>query len=521
MGLASGVAGDATMPAMTIPRLGRSILAASALCAAADGVQAMEASMSLQPCSLAGLTHGARCGHLQRPLDPARPDGKRIEIQLAVLPALARHKKPDPIFFFAGGPGQSAIGLAGTVSRLFSRLGQRRDIVLIDQRGTGRSAPLKCADDSRPSLVDAADTARQLVRLHDCRVALEKLAWGDLTQFTTTAAVADADAVRAALGFERVDLIGGSYGTRVVIEYQRQFPQRVRRAVIDGVAPPDMALPASFSFDNQAALDALLRACADDPGCAARHPRLQAEWQGLLAGLPQRAVVADPVTGREAQLTLTRDSVLAMVRAPLYAPSLASAIPQAIHDAAAGRFNGLAALSSALNAGGEGLATGMHFSVVCSEDLPRMAANRAGLGADFGSTFGDFYGRACADWPQARVPPDFYRIGPAPSATLVLSGGDDPATPPRHGERVAHALGAMAKHQVVGHAGHGVMGLACMDDVVFRFIDAESDADALKVDTACAAAIPRPTAFMPPGDAPVVTGRRGGIHSTTPSGASR
>jgi pimeloyl-ACP methyl ester carboxylesterase len=357
-------------------------------------------------------------------------------------------------------------------------------------------------------MVDAADTARLLARLNDCRLALEKLAWGDLTQYTTTAAVADADAVRAALGAERVDLIGGSYGTRVVIEYLRQFPQRVRRAVIDGVAPPDMALPASFSVDNQAALDGLLRACADEPGCAARHPRLQADWQGLLARLPQRAVIADPMTGHEAQLTLTRDSVLAMVRAPLYAPALASALPQAIHDAAAGRFNGLAALSSAMSVGGDGLATGMHFSVVCSEDLPLMTANRTGLGADFGSTFGDFYARACADWPRARVAPDFYRLGAAPSATLVLSGGDDPATPPRHGERVAQALGPRARPVVVPNAGHGVMGLGCMRDVLYRFVDADNDADALKVDTGCALAIPRPPSFRPVTAPPGAEGAR-------------
>jgi hypothetical protein len=150
-----------------------------------------------------------------------------------------------------------------------------------------------------------------------------------------------------------------------------------------------------------------------------------------------------------------------------------------------------------------------------------MAANRAGLGADFGSTFGDFYARACADWPRARVPPDFYRLGPAPSATLVLSGGDDPATPPRHGERVARALGALARHQIVAHAGHGVMGLACMDDVVFRFIDAETDPDALKVDTACAAAIPRPPDFVPPGDAPVGAGQSGANRPRPGTGGGR
>jgi pimeloyl-ACP methyl ester carboxylesterase len=453
------------------------------------------------PCFLVGLSNSARCGHIQRPLDPDQPDAAKIEIHFAVLPALARHKRADPVFFFAGGPGQSAIDLAAPLSRLLARLGNRRDIVLIDQRGTGRSAPLKCADDRSPHLGESADTARQLARLRDCRLALEKLPWGDLKQYTTTIAIADADAVRESIGAAQVNLIGASYGTRAVLEYQRRFPLRVRRAVIDGVAPPDMALPASFSVDNQAALDALLAACADDQVCAARFPRLHEDWQNLLGSLPLRAIVADPVTGREESILLNRDTLLAWIRTPLYLPTLSSALPQAITDASQGRFNGLVALASALSVGGDTMATGMHFSVVCSEDMAFKPSTKPSLGADFGPTFGDFYRRACAEWPRRAIAAGFFRLSPALSATLILSGGADPATPPRHGERVARELGAKARHQVVAHAGHGVMSLPCMSDVIHRFVDAESDDDALRVDTTCAAAIPRPPVFTPPSPA--------------------
>jgi pimeloyl-ACP methyl ester carboxylesterase len=453
------------------------------------------------PCFLVGVSNIAHCGHIQRPLDPDRPDATKIQIHFAVLPALARHKRADPLFFFAGGPGQSAIELAAPLSRLLARLGNRRDIVLIDQRGTGRSAPLKCADDRSQHLGESADTVRQLARLRDCRTALEKLPWGDLTQYTTAIAIADADAVREAIGASQVNLVGASYGTRAVLEYQRQFPQRVRRAVIDGVAPADMALPASFSVDNQAALDGLLAACADDPVCAGRFPRLHEHWQNLLASLPVRAIVADPLTGREEPILLNRDTLLAWIRTPLYLPTLSSALPQAINDAANGRFNSLVALASALSVGGDSMATGMHFSVVCSEDMARKPTIRPSPGADFGATFGDFYRRACADWPRAKVPAGFYRVKAAPSATLILSGGADPATPPRHGDRIARQLGVKARHQVVANAGHGVMGLPCMSDVIYRFVDAESDDDALRVETTCAAAIPRPPVFTPPSSA--------------------
>jgi pimeloyl-ACP methyl ester carboxylesterase len=278
----------------------------------------------------------------------------------------------------------------------------------------------------------------------------------------------------------------------------RQFPRAVRRAVIDGVAPPDMVLPASFSTDNQAALDAVFRACEAQPACLARFPALRADWRSLLATLPREIGVAHPVTGEVQRLTLTRDTLLGLVRTPLYVPALASALPAALAEAARGRFEPLAGLATALSGGRTGaLAEGMHFSVVCAEDVPRLAQSADRPGADFGDTFGDLYRRTCASWPRGPVPAAFYTLPPAPAATLVLSGGADPVTPPRHGARAAQALGAKARHVVVPEAGHGVMALPCLRDAVFRFIDAAGDDEALQVDADCARAVPRPPAFVP------------------------
>ena len=171
--------------------------------------------------------------------------------------------------------------------------------------------------------------------------------------------------------------------------------------------------------------------------------------------------MAHPVTGEVQRLTLARDTLLGLVRAPLYVPALASALPLAMTEAARGRFEPLVGLATALSGGRTGaLAEGMHFSVVCAEDVPRLAQAADRPGADFGDAFADIYRRACADWPRGAVPAAFYTLPPAPAATLVLSGGADPVTPPRHGERVARALGAKARHVVVPQAGHGVMGLA-------------------------------------------------------------
>ena len=327
---------------------------------------------------------------------------------------------------------------------------------------------------------------------------MQTLPHGDLRHYTTAVAMQDADAVRQALGLAQVNLVGGSYGTRAALDYLRQFPGSVRRVVIDGVAPPDMVLPAAMSTDSQAALDAVLAACEASVSCRESYPALALAWRSLLAGLPREVQVTHPLTGAAERLTLTRDWVLSLVRAPLYVPALAAALPLAVTEAARGRFEPLLGLASALSGrGGQRLSEGMHFSVVCAEDVPRLAQAADRPGADFGSTTSALYREVCATWPRGAVPAAFYQLPVARVATLVLSGGADPATPPRHGERVARALGALARHVVVPQAGHGVMSLPCMRDVLFRFIDADSDADALKVDAACAVGMPRPPAFVP------------------------
>jgi pimeloyl-ACP methyl ester carboxylesterase len=466
---------------------------------------ALEQRVGLSPCRLAGVEHDAWCGSLMRPLDPAAPQGVQIDVHYAVLPALARNRKPDPVFFFAGGPGQSALSLAGPVSAMMARLSNRRDIVLIDQRGTGRSAPLKC-DEERPtlSLAQTADPAAQSRRLLACIKKLEALPHGKaggLRHYTTWVAMQDVDAVRQALGVAQVNLVGGSYGTRAALEYLRQFPKAVRRVVMDGVAPPDMVLPSAFSPDNQAAMDSVFSACETQASCQQRYPGLRQDWQKLLAGLPRSSTVLHPMTGVAERITVSREMVLNAARVPLYVPALAAGLPWAISEAAHGRFEPLLGLSSAMSGSSAGkIFEGMHFSVVCAEDVPRMGQRSDKPGADYGNTFAEQYQKICADWPRGDVPGAFFSMPTTAAAVLVLSGGADPVTPPRHGERVAKALGARARHVVVPQAGHGVMGMGCMRDAIFKFIDAAGDDEALKVDASCASRVPRPGAFVPLSD---------------------
>jgi pimeloyl-ACP methyl ester carboxylesterase len=452
-------------------------------------------------CRIEGVSTEVQCGSISRPLDPAQPQGRRIDVHFVVVPALARNKQPDPMVLLAGGPGQSAISVAGLVMPRLSRLNYRRDLVFIDQRGTGRSAPLDCRDESPQTLKEALEPGRRERVLDECRQRLQSLPYGDLRQFTTVIAMQDLDAVRQALGVQRWNLLGVSYGTRAALDYQRQFPQHVRRSILDGVAPPDMVLPVSFSQDGQAALDAVFSQCEADAACRTRYPSLRADWQALLRSLPRTVTLQHPVTLRSEEVTMTRETLMSAVRPPLYSPMAASALPQALHEASQGRFNALSALSGLTSGGSDAgrLYTGMHFSVICAEDAPRLGSSTDAPGSDFGSLDRDQYARICKAWPRGEVPAAFYTLPAAQHPVLLLSGGADPATPPRHGARVAKALGAQARHVVVPQAGHGVaLSLSCMQDVLFRFVDAKEDADALKVDASCAERIPRPTVFLPP-----------------------
>ncbi|MDQ6627315.1 MAG: alpha/beta hydrolase [Pseudomonadota bacterium] len=461
-----------------------------------------EAVGLLADCHVTGIRNGVLCGSIQRPLDPAHPARASIDIHFVVVPAMARRKLADPVFMLAGGPGQSAISVAPMTMPLFARLNNRRDIVFVDQRGTGASAPLACKDPEEGTLAEQSETDRQVRLMVECKAALLKLPYirseSDLGLFTTSVAVQDLEAVRRALGVVRIDVVAASYGTRVALEYLRQFPTSLRRSVLDGVAPPDMALPASFSTDNQAALDALLAACAGEAACAVAHPDLPARLGTLLRSLPRQIRAVQPLSGRDETFVMTRDMVLGAVRGALYSPVLASALPAAIDAAARGEFGPLLGLSAALSGKkSTRLAIGMHLSVVCAEDMSRLAGSLDKPGADFGGSSLHMYEKVCPTWPHGSVPAAFYTLPKSDSPVLVLSGSIDPVTPPRHGARVAASLGPLARQVVVANAGHGVLAIGCVRDVVFRFIDAASDAEALAVDVACASHLPRPPAFEP------------------------
>jgi pimeloyl-ACP methyl ester carboxylesterase len=320
----------------------------------------------------------------------------------------------------------------------------------------------------------------------------------DLGLFTTSIAVQDLDAVRRELGAERIDLVGASYGTRVALEYQRQFPKAVRRSVIDGVAPPDMALPASFSFDNQAAFDALLAACAAEPACARDHPDLHRRFAALLQSLPRTVKAAHPLSGRAEEFVLTRDMLLGAVRSALYVPALAAALPEAIDTASRGEFAGLVGLNATFTSRkATRLATGMHLSVVCAEDVPRLRVN--------------------GDKPGRRLRPRVRALLRAALLGVAARRGAGGVLRPGHGGRAG--AGAERRHRSgdAAAARRARRPRARADGAPRRrrqrrprrarhrlrarcrvpLHRCERGSRRARVDAACAAAVPRPPAFRP------------------------
>jgi pimeloyl-ACP methyl ester carboxylesterase len=472
---------------------GAALLLLAAVCAAASAQTA--------PCRLKGIDREVQCGHVVVAEDPDRPDGRRIEVHYAVVPALARARVLEPVFVFAGGPGQAARRVAGQVQPLFARLNARRDIVYIDQRGTGASNALDCERERPPparSLAESLDATRVAARTRECLRRLAQV--NDLRQYATWIAVRDVDAVRAALGHDRINLWGASYGTRAALEYLRQFPARVRSVVLDGVAPADMALPASFALDAQASLEALLAGCAGDVACDARYPALTTVIERLLAsvdGEGLRADVTHPLTGLAERVQLDRATLASLLRLPLYAPPLAALLPHALAEAGSGNLTPLLSIAASMSGNvAENFAEGMHFAVVCAEDLPRVdAAARAAVAATrFGTAFIDTYDQACADVPTRSVPAGFYGASDADVPVLILSGGADPATPPRHGEAVARRL-KRATHVVAPNLAHGASLQGCAPDLVAGFI---RQAGAQGLDLDCLKKLPAPTYFAPP-----------------------
>ena len=448
-----------------------------------DGSATPGPSLTFTPCMLehpSGLSGvKAECTTLEVP-ENLSGQGRRIVLSIARHPAISERKAADPLFVLAGGPGMGAQEMYTAAAAAFARINRDRDIILLDQRGTGRSTPLQCKLDPTLLTLDGpppARAARDAMIDTATRECLDTLqAQHDVAQYTTSVAVRDLEAVREALGIVRLNIYGVSYGSRVAQHYLRRYPDRVRSVILDGVLPPGLAVGPAIALDAEAALGMILRRCATQPACrkafgdpADTYNMLRAR----LAAAPRSVRLPDPRSGEPRTVVLGPAHLAMVLRLSSYSTPTAALLPLAMHEAVTKEnYIPLAsALLMQLDTVPDSIAIGMHHSVVCAEDLPFIGEiDRARLDKTYmGTDLIDPLRRICAQWPRGPVDEDFRRPLQSSVPVLLLSGSADPVTPPAYAETASRGLTA-ARHVVLQDEGHGQLGATCMDRVLRDFV---------------------------------------------------
>ncbi|MGL4231276.1 MAG: alpha/beta fold hydrolase [Casimicrobium sp.] len=457
-------------------------LALFALLGACSAPQSSKQSaLAFTDCRLKHLETQARCATMEVPEDHAKPDGAKIKIHVALIPALTRFPEKDPVLFFAGGPGQAASEIGGTIGSMFT-LRRNRDLLLIDQRGTGKSKTLTCeagsleADKKNPrdALVEAfnASTTQIQAEWKRCIDTLK----GNAATHRTDDYIADLELVRKTLGYDKINVWGGSYGSRVALRYMKLHPSVIRSAVLDGIAPTTLRLPNDALINSDAQLRALTAACAQSSDCAKAFPTLEKSLDALLTTLkanPKTVTINHPADGKPFNATITDVSFSMMIWPMLYAPETSRMVPALIEQANAGNFAPFAAMMSANDSSDTTMAIAQRVAVMCAEDMSGQAPIVSDRFGSVAAMFFDF----CKGFPHGKVAPEFFEPTKSDIPTLILSGTLDPVTPPSQGDLVAKTL-ANSKHITVAGLGHIVSPHSCVRRIIRKFVESGLIAEA-------------------------------------------
>jgi len=444
----------------------------------ASAVRQMEPRLILTDCPVQGVAGKAKCGTFQVYENRATKKGRTITLKIILVRATSDQREADPFVYFAGGPGSAATEDASGLVQAFPQILAHHDMLFVDQRGTGGSHPLDCKFYDDADLQSFLGYFFPLEDVRKCREQLEPNS--DLKQYVTTIAADDMDELRAALGYERLNLFGGSYGTRAALTYLKRHPQHVRTATLQGVAPTDQFMPSDFPEQTERALQGVLAECLADKVCSEAFPNIKEEAKAVLAQLikgPVEVEIQKPNSTERVKVKLSRDLAAEAIRYMLYSPVPASRVPLILHVAAQGDYAPLA--RTAIEFRQRLVATGsngMYLSVTCAEDLPWIKPGEGERMAQ--NTFlGDYRLRqqreACALWPRAEIERDYAQPVKSDVPVLILTGEWDPVTPPSNGDRIAKTL-TNSLHIVVPHGAHGLGGLEgmdCIDNLITEFIE--------------------------------------------------
>ncbi|MGH7946484.1 MAG: alpha/beta fold hydrolase [Steroidobacteraceae bacterium] len=443
---------------------------------------------SLSACRLEGIDESARCGFFELPENPDRPEGRQIRIHVAVLPATGGKAREDPIVPLMGGPGEDAISAAAAFAERLAALRQDRDLLFVDQRGTGRSASLRCElyapDEAATHLRDFFP----LAAVKRCQQQSRTLA--DLTQYTYKHFADDLEHVRRTLGYGPLNLFAGSYGTRAAQIYLRAYPQSVRTVYLGSVVPVDVAIPLPLAGAAQSALENTFSACEADPACHAAFPNVRDEFREIMARL-ESGFVRVAIPDRTDPTPLHRGRVAEWIRAKLYRPASAVILPWVIHQAYVGDWDPVAeGILSDARARDSAASFGLFFSITCNDDIAFLRETE--IVAETRATFlGDYRVRqqqaACKDWPKVELPKGYREPVRSPVPTLFVSGDSDPATPLWFTTRVAAGF-SNCKEVVVAGQGHTEWS-DCVSELYEQFV---RNGSVKGMENATCPAMPRP-----------------------------
>jgi pimeloyl-ACP methyl ester carboxylesterase len=463
---------------------------------AADTPPAATSRLPLKPCHVPNLDERFLCGQYEVYEDRYLRIGRKIALNIVVLPALSSNPAPDPLFTFAGGPGQAATEGASGYAEFFDEKRRDRDIVFIDQRGTGLSNPLGCKLDGNETIQTFLAGRFPPERFRDCRTQLEQKA--DLRFYTTPIAMEDIDEVRRWLGYRRINLFGGSYGTRAAMVYLRLYPNHVRTVTLHGVLSLSQRNPLYSPRDAQSSLDHLLDDCAAEAPCAKVFPNLRQDLQtvlGRLAKTPAKIRVSHPPTGNGMEVEISREVFAGGLRRLLYNSNSRPAVPLMINRAFAGDFKPFeSVISQALDLE-KMLSLGMYLSVTCAEDVSLIQPRdivRETRGSFLGSTVIESLVRVCEEWPRGRLPAAYNSPVQSNAPVLIFSGELDPQTPPLWGAEIARHL-PNSLHIVMRGIAH-VPSPDCEVEILSQFI---SNGSTKGLDTSCVQELQRPPFTVP------------------------
>jgi pimeloyl-ACP methyl ester carboxylesterase len=465
-------------------------LAISAL-AMAEGKGASEHSsaISLTPCNVEGVQGAVRCGVLEVPENREQPNGRRIALNIVVVPAMGHEARRDPIVALLGGPGEDAVSAAADYAERFAALRRERDILFVDQRGTGRSGGLQC--DMYSPGEDAANLRDFFPIAAVQRCERQLCSRADLTQYSYSHFATDLEHVRRTLGYEQLNLFAGSYGTRAAQVYLRAHPRSVRTAFLGSVVPIDIAIPLPLAKAAQIALDQTLAACAADSACHAAFPNIRDEFREVLSRLDSGVLVQ--ISTSSTAVPLDRGRVAEWLRARLYRAETASLVPWLIHRAYVGDWSPI--VDGILSDARKRVSTdpafsfGVFFSIACNEDVALIREQEVAP-ASREAFLGDYRVRqqqaACKNWPKVSVPGNYREPVHSSVPTLFVSGDSDPASPLWFTEHIAHGFSNRAEVVLRGQ-GHTEWN-DCVGRLYEQFVQAAS---VRELNTSCEP-MPRP-----------------------------